>query len=166
MLVGALDPLEGSLIILPGSGLMALGAYLRPGGRHWVTWRLWSFLLIVFGVSAMFGLSAGGGFGGNSGRSMWWGVLTLPYLVGWSLGIWGPGSPRWVSVLGIPAGSWYLVLLGMVLKASQGRQPHPPLSPVVILAAFGVITIIGCIVRLGRRSWDPTPALPAGNPRA
>jgi hypothetical protein len=28
MLVGALDPLEGSLIILPGSGLVALGTFL------------------------------------------------------------------------------------------------------------------------------------------
>ena len=28
MLIGAIDPLEGSLIILPGSGLVALGALL------------------------------------------------------------------------------------------------------------------------------------------
>jgi hypothetical protein len=28
MLVGAVDPMEGSLIILPGSGLVALGTFL------------------------------------------------------------------------------------------------------------------------------------------
>ena len=32
MVLGTLDPLEGSLLILPGSGLVALGMYL--GGKE------------------------------------------------------------------------------------------------------------------------------------
>jgi len=32
MLVGAIDPIEGSLLILPGSGLVVLGTYL--GGQQ------------------------------------------------------------------------------------------------------------------------------------
>jgi hypothetical protein len=87
MLIGVLDPLEGSLIILPGAGMVALGAMLR-NSRHRL-FLYWSFVLVAVGVGALWGLSAIGGFGGNSGRSMWWGTLLLPYLVGWILGILG-----------------------------------------------------------------------------
>ena len=36
MLVGALDPMEGSVIILPGSGLVALGTFLGQSERQWI----------------------------------------------------------------------------------------------------------------------------------
>ena len=89
MLLGAIDPLEGSLLILPGSGMVALGTFLggeQPGIlRYWV----WVFILIAVGVGAMFVLSAFGGIGGKSGQSMWWGVLILPYPVGWIMGFAG-----------------------------------------------------------------------------
>jgi len=39
------------------------------------------------GVAAMFALSSIGGIGGESGRSMWWGILILPYPVGWVMGM-------------------------------------------------------------------------------
>jgi hypothetical protein len=87
MLVGALDPLEGSLVILPGSGLVTLGTYLSKSGRRLLIYWLWAFILIAVGVGAMFVLSAFGGIGGTSGHSMWWGVLTLPYPTGWIMGI-------------------------------------------------------------------------------
>jgi uncharacterized membrane protein len=45
------------------------------------------FVLIAVGVGAMFLVSAWGGFGGTSKRSMWWGVLILPYPLGWIMGI-------------------------------------------------------------------------------
>jgi hypothetical protein len=45
--------------------------------------------LIAVGVAALFGLSAIGGFGGPSGRSMWWGLLLLPYPIGWVIGLLG-----------------------------------------------------------------------------
>src|ERR1035437_521846 len=81
MLVGALDPMEGSVVILPGSGLFALGTFLGQHERRLITYRVWVFILIAIGVGAMWGLSAIGGFGGTSGRSMWRGVLILPYLI-------------------------------------------------------------------------------------
>jgi len=87
MLVGALDPLEGSLIILPGSGLVTLGTFLGDNGRELRIQWLCIFVLTVVGVGAMFLLSAWGGFGGTSKRSMWWGVLILPYPLGWIMGI-------------------------------------------------------------------------------
>ena len=87
MLAGALDPLEGSVVILAGSALVALGTYLGGTGRSLLAYWIWVLLLIAVGVVAMFGLSAIGGFGGSSGRSMWWGVPILPHPVGWIMGI-------------------------------------------------------------------------------
>ncbi|MBI3418313.1 MAG: hypothetical protein HY043_23745 [Verrucomicrobia bacterium] len=87
MLVGALDPLEGSLIILPGSGVVTLGTFLSNSGRGLLIYWIWIFILIAAGVGAMFVLSAFGGIGGRGGHSMWWGLLIVPYPVGWIMGI-------------------------------------------------------------------------------
>ena len=83
MLLGTVDPLEGSLLILPGSGLIALGTFIGKSQRSVIRYWLWVCGLIAVGVAAMFVLSAFGGIGGKSGHSMWWGVLILPYPVGW-----------------------------------------------------------------------------------
>jgi hypothetical protein len=87
MLAGVLDPLEGSVIILAGSGLVALGAFLGNAGRNLRVYWICVFILIAVGVGAMFGLSAIGGIGGTTGRSMWWGLPILPYPVGWIMGM-------------------------------------------------------------------------------
>jgi hypothetical protein len=87
--VGTLDPLEGSLLILPGSGLIALGIYLGGRDRRTVLYWTCAFILITVGVGAMFALSAVGGIGGKSGHSMWWGVLILPYPLGWLMALVG-----------------------------------------------------------------------------
>ena len=87
MLIGAIDPLEGSLIILPGSGMVALGTLLGKSGHRLLVYWVWVFILIAVGVGALWGLSAVGGFGGSSGRSMWWGLVLLPYAIGWILGV-------------------------------------------------------------------------------
>jgi hypothetical protein len=87
MAVGALDPLEGSVVILAGVGLVAFGAFLAK--RRYRKLLGTSFLLVAVGVGAMFVTSAFGGIGGNSGRSMWWGVVMLPYPIGWITGLVG-----------------------------------------------------------------------------
>ena len=87
MLAGALDPLEGSLLILPGAGLVTLGTLLGDTDRALRLYWILIFLLIAVGVGAMFALSAVGGIGGRSGHSMWWGLLILPYPLGWVMGI-------------------------------------------------------------------------------
>ena len=87
MLAGALDPLEGSVVILVGSGLVTLGTFLGNPERSLLVHWICIFVLIAAGVGAMFALSAMGGFGGTSGRSMWWGVPILPYPVGWIMGM-------------------------------------------------------------------------------
>lgn len=152
MLVGAVDPLEGSVIILPGSLLVALGTWLGSTEKRLVSYRVTVFILIAIGVAAMWALSSVGGFGGHSGRSMWWGVLILPYLIGWSMGIWGPASPRWLLVSGIAIGLWYLVLVAIIIKNSgQHHGSMPTMQSAMIFITFagiGVLTIAGCIRRL------------------
>ena len=89
MLVGTLDPLEGSLLILPGSGMVAVAMYLGGKDRRTVLYWAWVFGLIAVGVGALFGLSVAGGIGGKGGHSIWWGVLLLPYLAGWLMALAG-----------------------------------------------------------------------------
>jgi hypothetical protein len=87
MVVGAIDPLEGSFLILPSVGLVAIGAWI--GKRRHRTLLAWSVGLVAFGVAAIVVLSRLGGIGGNSGRSMWWGIFIVPYPIGWILGLAG-----------------------------------------------------------------------------
>ncbi len=87
MLVGAVDPLEGSLVILPGLGVVALGAWL--GKSRYRIHVSWAFVLTLAGVAAMVILSALGGIGGTTGHSLWWGLVVLPYPLGWILGLVG-----------------------------------------------------------------------------
>ena len=147
MLIGAIDPMEGSLLILPGSGLVVLGIFLGHGGNNQFSYRLWVFALIAFGVGALWGLSAAGGFGGKSGLSGWWGVLILPYLFGWSMGIWGPGSPRWVLLIGSIVSLWYLAILAMALQ-HLGEHGWASSLAAVVLGVTGALTIGGCLYRL------------------
>ena len=87
MLAGALDPLEGSVVILGGSGLVAVGAFVGRSRRYKL--QVTAFVLIAIGVAALFGLSALGGVGGNTGRSMWWLAICVSYPVGWVIGLAG-----------------------------------------------------------------------------
>ena len=148
LVVGSLDPMEGSLLILPGSALLAAGSWLGHEDRRVVGYRVWSFILIALGVAALFGLSAVGGIGGNTGRSAWWALLFLPYVVGWSLDIWGPGISRWVTVAGIVIGAWYLAICALMLRRASGAPGSRPLAAVAVLAAVGLWTIVACAMRL------------------
>ncbi|HEX2474241.1 MAG TPA: hypothetical protein VHK01_05825 [Lacipirellulaceae bacterium] len=87
MLIGALDPLEGSFVILPSAFLVAAGGWVNRS--RYRTLLSWSFALIAIGVTAMLVLSSWGGIGGNSGHSIWWGLFILPYPIGWILGLVG-----------------------------------------------------------------------------
>jgi hypothetical protein len=87
MVAGALDPLEGSVVILLGSVLAAVGARLGRS-RHRVL-LYWSLILVSVGVGVMWGISAVGGFGGNTGRTLWWWLALVPYPVGWVMGLVG-----------------------------------------------------------------------------
>jgi len=81
IIAGALDPLEGSVIILAGSALITLSTFLTKD-RHRKIFLI-SFLLIALGVFFLFLISSRGGFGGTSALSWWWGLLIIPYPAGW-----------------------------------------------------------------------------------
>jgi hypothetical protein len=151
MLAGAVDPLEGSPLILLGSGLAAFGAYFDSRERRWFAYRLGVFALVAVGFGAMWGLSSVGGFGGNSGRSMWWGVLILPMFAGWCLGVCGPGQPRWLLVPGIVVSLWYLALPTFVLGHGKPAKDIF-VTPAIVLGVTGLLTLGGCIWRLFRRT--------------
>lgn len=152
MLVGAIDPMEGSLLILPGSGLVALGTFLGHGERLLIIYRTGVFFLVTFGVVALWGLSIVGGVGGTSGYSMWWGLLVLPYMIGWSMGIWGPGSPRWMLWLGLGAGLWYLAILVLMMELKHLARLDETRSVGIVIGAIGVLTISGCIYQLRKKN--------------
>jgi hypothetical protein len=85
LIIGILDPLEGSLVIVPGSILLALGSFLLHDRYRKVF--LAACIMIVVGVAALFYLSSLGGFGGSSNLSWWWGAFILPYPIGWLLAV-------------------------------------------------------------------------------
>ena len=90
ILVGSLDPLEGSLLIVPGFGMLAFEAFLTHSRQ--VRLLVLAFGLVAVGVTAMFVLSSFGGIrfgGGSGGLAPWWGLLILPYPIGWVVGIVG-----------------------------------------------------------------------------
>lgn len=150
MLIGAIDPMEGSLLILPGSGLVALGTFLAHKERYIIIYRLRVFFLILFGVAAIVGFTMLGGIGGTTAYSMWWALLIVPYPIGWSMGIWGPDSPRWVLWSGIVLGIWYVVMMFLVINMSY-RWTESTVEAVAVagsIGIIGVITIIGCSYRL------------------
>ena len=85
LIIGAIDPMEGSIVILVGSTLIALSTYLTQE-RHWKLF-LTTMIMIVIGVCFLFYFSSLGGWGGNSKISWWWVLLVIPYPVGWLLNI-------------------------------------------------------------------------------
>jgi hypothetical protein len=87
MIGGAIDPLEGSVVILAGAVLLAMGGFL--GQSRWRPLHYWSLALVAVGVAALFVLSSYGGVGGETGRSYWWLAVALPYPIGWIAGLVG-----------------------------------------------------------------------------
>lgn len=96
LLGGALDPLEGSIVILVGVVLLVAGAWVARTRERTVL--SWSLVLVAAGVGALFALSAMGGVGGSTGRSMAWLIVAVPYPVGWVLALIG----AWRSFRGSP----------------------------------------------------------------
>ncbi len=99
--LGCIDPLEGSLIILPGTALVALSAFLARSRRS--NLAILAFGLTAVGVGTLFGISAVGGFGGATGRPIWWALTLAPY----------------------PAGVVLAIVAGALVLAELSRRPKP-----------------------------------------
>lgn len=76
MVIGCIDPLEGSVIILLGSALVSLGLYLEKASKRVFRYWLSVFLLLLVGVIALFGISS---VGGIPPLAIWWALLIIPY---------------------------------------------------------------------------------------
>jgi hypothetical protein len=87
MTVALLDPLEGSVLAAGALLLVTVVANrAQLSERRWLDAAL---AAAVVGLVSLWGLSAVGGIGGTSGRSMWWALTMLPLPVGWLMGLWG-----------------------------------------------------------------------------
>jgi hypothetical protein len=95
MVIGVVDPLEGSIVILVGIGLVTLESFLgRSRHRRMLAC---AFGLAAFGVAALFAVSSFGGIRmhrGDLGHSPWWGLFLVPYPIGWVIGLIG-AVKRW-----------------------------------------------------------------------
>lgn len=85
VIIGALDPLEGSVVILAGSIMATLSGFIMHDRFRKLF--LVACLMIAAGVFFLFYFSSLGGFGGTSSLSWWWGTLILPYPAGWIMTI-------------------------------------------------------------------------------
>ncbi|MBL7979078.1 MAG: hypothetical protein JNN12_12120 [Bacteroidetes Order II. Incertae sedis bacterium] len=93
-LLGAIDPLEGSIVIFIGSVLLAFSTRLSHDPDHKTF--LMAFVLMAIGVTAMWIFTALGGIGGTSPYPLWWGILILPYPIGWFLALYAL-IRRWLN---------------------------------------------------------------------
>jgi hypothetical protein len=83
LILGAIDPMEGSVIIALGGMLIALSTYLTHD-RHRKIFLL-SFIMIFVGVFCIWYVSSLGGF--DPKRAWWWDALIIPYPIGWLISI-------------------------------------------------------------------------------
>jgi hypothetical protein len=79
LILGALDPMELSVIIATGALLTSLAAYLRLDPQKKLFYITSS--MIIFGVTMLWIVSSMGGF--NPQKEWWWLVILAPYPLGW-----------------------------------------------------------------------------------
>ncbi len=83
MVLGAADPMEGSLLIAAGAVMLAFSSHFRK--ERYSKIFLASALMILFGVFSLWFVSSLGGF--DPKREWWWLVFIVPYPIGWIVSI-------------------------------------------------------------------------------
>ena len=80
-IIGTLDPMEGSVLILAGAVLISSIRFMDKKEN----WKLFcgATFCIIAGIFFLFYISSLGGIGGASALSWWYGLLILPYPIGW-----------------------------------------------------------------------------------
>ncbi len=121
MVLGGIDPVGGVFLIFPGSILLAFGAWLARPPERWLAYAAFILMTVSFAIVVV--VSQLGGLGGSAPllHSKWWGLLLLPYPVGWTMGVAGGAfmlphlfTGRWarvVSIIGSTAAFVFLVRL-------------------------------------------------------
>ncbi len=150
LLLGALDPLEGSWLVAASAGILAIAGRgsLPPATQRRA--RL-AAILVIAGVAGMWILSALGGVGGATGRSPVWLLTLLPYPAGWLLALWGTGRPRWGAPAFMGVGVWYVTLGLLGLRTPTGE-------PAILLsvAGFGALLLCGGGWLTWQERWGAT----------
>lgn len=85
LLLAVLDPMEGAFIALPFCAVLTVSAFLATSRYRVLLY--WAFGSMFVGVGVLIVLTLIGGIGGSSGRSMWWGLLLVPYPLGWLMAL-------------------------------------------------------------------------------
>lgn len=83
IIAGALDPMEGSIIIALGSILLAVSSWLMHDRHKHIF--LFAATFIFIGVFSLWFVSSLGGY--EPRKEWWWNFLILPYPLGWLLSI-------------------------------------------------------------------------------
>ena len=81
LIIGAIDPLEGSVLICGGAILISV-AVLAAHDRHRYVF-LGASIAIIIGTAMLFYMSSLGGIGKGTPYSMWWALVFLPLPLGW-----------------------------------------------------------------------------------
>lgn len=149
-LLGAVDPLEGSVLVALGCALVALHAWLVGLPRPLRIYRLAVAVMAAFGVGALWAISALGGFGGSDGVATSWALLILPYPAALVALLSSSAAPRWVAFGGCVVGVGYLAIAIVVLLRSP---PHggSPLYTAGLVATLGLALLGACAARIVRQ---------------
>lgn len=83
LIIGALDPMEGSVLIALGALLTTITTFIAKD-RHY-RFFLVAGIMILFSVAMLWYVSALGGF--DPKKQWWWLIILIPYPVGWLMEI-------------------------------------------------------------------------------
>ncbi len=83
LIIGAIDPMEGSIVIAVGCIFTSLATFLTHDRHHKIF--LAAAIMILVGVFSLWYVSSLGGF--DPKREWWWDVLILSYPIGWLISI-------------------------------------------------------------------------------
>ena len=153
-LLGAVDPLEGSVAVVAGCLLVALHAWLSGSARVLVAYRAGVAVMAAVGVSVLWFISSRGGLGGPEGVPISWAFLILPYPAALVAGFSGPGCPRWVAWGGCAVGVGYLGIAAM-LAWRPPPQAADPADIAALLASLGLALLAACAARIAMRRRVP-----------
>lgn len=154
-LLGAVDPLEGSVAVVAGCLLVALHAWLSGAARVLVAYRAGVAVMAAVGVTVLWFISSRGGLGGPEGVPMSWAFLILPYPAALVAGFSGPGGPRWVAWGGCAVGVGYLGIAAM-LAWRPPPQAADPSDIAALLASLGLALLAACAARIAMRRGAAT----------
>jgi hypothetical protein len=156
-LLGAVDPLEGSVAVVAGCLLVALHAWLSGSARVLVAYRTGVAVMAAVGVAVLWFISSRGGLGGPDGVPMTWAFLILPYPAALVAGFSGPGGPPWVAWGGCAVGVGYLGIAAM-LTWRPPPQAADPSEIAALLASLGLALLAACAARILLRRAAPPGA--------